>query len=299
MPDPLETSELLAFARTVETQSLTRAAAELRLPRATVTRRLQRLEEHLGVRLLRRTTRRLVLTDAGQMLYRHARSILDAVRDAELSVQRTDDAVRGRLRVSVMPIMSPSFQALVCDFAARYPEVQLEVHASSRQVDLIAEGYDVAVRAGTAVDSGLVGRTLLRMRLRAVASPEYLARRGIPKSVRELSQHACLMGYARGEVPQSEWPLLRGGSTRIEGAFFSNDVLLLAQAARRGCGIALIPTLLADPLVAAGELTPVLDRILGAHIQLMIVYPERELAPAALRAFMEAVVAWSAGTPAC
>ena len=180
MQDPLETAELLAFARTVQAQSLTRAAAELKLPRATVSRRLQRLEERLGVRLLRRTTRRLALTDAGEVLYRHARLILDAVRDAELSVQRTD-AVRGRLRISVPPV-TPMFQGLLCDFIERYPDVRLEVHASARHVDLIAEGYDLALRAGVAPDSGLVGRTLYRQRLTAVASPAYLARRGTPQS---------------------------------------------------------------------------------------------------------------------
>lgn len=292
MQDPIETAELLAFARTVQTQSLTRAAAELKLPRATVSRRLQRLEERLGVRLLRRTTRRLALTDAGEVLYRHARSILDAVRDAELSVQTTD-VVRGRLRISVPPVTPPAFHGLVCDFIARYPDVRLEVHASSRHVDLIAEGYDVALRAGVALDSGLVGRTLQRQRLGAVASPDYLARRGTPQSVRELPRHACLMGYARGEVPQSQWPLVHGGSVRVEGVLFTSDIFLLTEAARRGRGIALLPTMLTEPLIAAGELMPVLAGVLGAQTQFMLVYPERELLLPAVRAFIDAVVAWA------
>src|SRR4051795_10351404 len=103
MSAPLETAELLAFARTVEAKSLSRAAAELGVPRATVSRRLARLEERLGARLLRRTTRSLALTDAGEALYRHARIVLDAVTNAEASVRRTDEVVRGDLRVSVPP----------------------------------------------------------------------------------------------------------------------------------------------------------------------------------------------------
>src|SRR5207248_4092789 len=105
MGDPLETAELLAFAQTVDAKSLSRAAAELAVPRATISRRLARLEERLGARLLKRTTRSLVLTDAGEQLYRHARIVLDAVGQAEASVRRTDQTVRGDLRVSVMPMV--------------------------------------------------------------------------------------------------------------------------------------------------------------------------------------------------
>src|SRR6202142_3210903 len=109
MRDPLETVELLAFTRIVDAKSLSRAARELRVPRPTISRRLARLEERLGARLLRRTTRSLALTDAGEALYRHARIVLDAVTDAEASGRRTDDAVRGDLRVSVPPNVPPSF----------------------------------------------------------------------------------------------------------------------------------------------------------------------------------------------
>src|SRR5512134_3746345 len=106
MVDPVETTELLAFSRTIEARSLSRAAAELGVPRATISRRLARLEERLGARLLRRTTRSLALTDAGEALLRHARIVLDAVQHAEASVRRIDDVVRGDLRVSVPMILS-------------------------------------------------------------------------------------------------------------------------------------------------------------------------------------------------
>src|SRR5262245_4894613 len=148
MIDAVETSELVAFTRTVEAKSLSRAAAELSTPRATVGRRLARLEERLGVRLLRRTTRALVLTDAGVAFYRHARIVLDAVGQAEASVRTSDNVIRGALRVTTPPLQDPSFHALVCDFASAHPEVVIQVDASSRHVDLLREGYDVALRVG-------------------------------------------------------------------------------------------------------------------------------------------------------
>src|SRR3954464_3693166 len=109
MNEPIETSELLAFAKTVDAKSLSRAAAELGVPRATISRRLARLEKRLGVRLLRRTTRSMVLTDAGEALYRHARIVLEAVAEAEASLLRTDNAIRGDLRISVPPMQDSSF----------------------------------------------------------------------------------------------------------------------------------------------------------------------------------------------
>src|SRR5215475_15831131 len=140
MAETLETAELLAFASAVETASLSAAARSLGVPRATIGRRLARLEERLRTRLLRRTTRSLALTDAGEALYRHARIVLDAVHQAEASVRRTDDAIRGDLRISVPHIMQPSFFGMLCDFAKAHPEVRMQVHFSTRHVDLRRDG---------------------------------------------------------------------------------------------------------------------------------------------------------------
>src|SRR5258708_30045166 len=181
MVDAVEASELLAFTRTVEPKSLSRAAAELGVPRATIGRRLARLEERLGVRWLRRSTRALALTDAGDAFYRHARIVLDAVQQAEASVRTSDKVVRGTLRVTTPPMLDPSFNALVCDFARAYPEVQIHIDASSRYVDMLREGYDVALRAGREFEPGLVARTVSRSSPVAVAAPAYLAAHGTPR----------------------------------------------------------------------------------------------------------------------
>ena|SRR5688572_11931260 len=158
MPDPVETAELTAFVQTVDARSLSRAAAELGIPRATLSRRLARLEQRLGARLLRRSTRSLALTDAGESFNRHARIVLEAVAHAEASVRQVDDAVRGSLRVSVPPIVTPSFRAMLCSFSERYPDVRLQVHFTSRIVDLRRDGYDVALRASSQMEPGLIAQ---------------------------------------------------------------------------------------------------------------------------------------------
>lgn len=292
MADPLETAELLAFCRTVDAKSLSRAAAELRVPRATVSRRLARLENRLGARLLRRTTRSLMLTDAGEALYRHARIVLDAVTQAEESVRRGDGAIRGDLRVSVPPMTDPGFFAMVCDFAKRYPDVRLHVHFSTRHVDLRRDGYDVALRAGSEIEPGLVARTVFRDRMVAVASPQYLVEKGVPRTRRDLRHHRCLMGFARGELPQTHWPFAGSGKLYVEGTFFSNEISLLCDAAVRGLGIAFLPMLLVGRLLEKGALVQVLPGSLEVESRMAIVYPEREFVPPQLRAFVDAVAAW-------
>jgi DNA-binding transcriptional LysR family regulator len=292
MDQLLETAELLAFTKSVDAQSLSRAAAELGVPRATIGRRLARLEEQLGVRLLRRTTRSLVLTDAGTALYRQARIALDAVRQAEVSVRRTDAAVRGDLRIAVPPFTNPKFHALLRDFCQRYPEVRLHVHASTQRVDLQRGGFDVAVRGSSDLEPGLVARVLTRSRMIAVASPDYLAQHGTPRSSRELKRHRCLLGFARGELPQSHWIDKKGRRVAVEGTLAANDIVLLHQMAVGGLGITYLPEALVSQSLARGLLVQVLKGLLEGETQMAIVYPEREYLPAQVRAFVDAFTAW-------
>ncbi len=293
MVGAIETSELLAFTRTVEAKSLSRAAAELGAPRATIGRRLSRLEERLGVRLLRRTTRALALTDAGDAFYRHARIVLDAVAQAEASVRKSDKVVRGTLRVATPPMQDPSFNSLVCDFALAYPEVRIHIDASSRLVDLLREGYDVALRASTELEPGLVARTVARTSIAAVAAPAYLAANGTPRKARDLRTHRCLLGFMRGDLPQTYWPKAGGGKISVEGSFVSNDVTLLMDAAVRGLGIAVLPTLLVGALLERGVLVRVLPELIHAETRVAVVYPEKELMPPQVRAFIDVLVAWA------
>jgi DNA-binding transcriptional LysR family regulator len=286
MKDPLENAELLAFTKAVDAKSLTRAAAELGIPRATIGKRLARLERRLGVRLLRRTTRSLALTDAGEAFYRQARIVLDAVSQAEASIRRPGDAISGDLRVSLPPVAGTRLLDTIAEFVEAHPQVRLHVMFSSRMVDLRREAYDVALRATEQLETGLVARTIARTSLIAVASPRYLAEHGEPRRLADLTRHRCLMGFARGELPQTHWASGRS-KIPLEGAFFSNSPELLCRLAARGQGISLVPAVLAAGYVERGELVVVMPEILRVDGRMALVYPERDLVPAHVRAFIE------------
>lgn len=286
---PLETAELLAFARTVESQSLSRAATELRVPRATISRRLARLEARLGVRLLKRTTRKLSLTDAGEALYTHARTVLEAVERAEACVRGGQGALRGDLKISVPPLREETFQDFIVGFAKENPGVRVFLQASTQYVDLIGSGYDVALRASTKLEPGLVARVLAKSDLVGVASPAYLKAHGTPATLADLKRHRCLMGFSRGEVPESHWPLRNGKTARFDGVFFSNDLMLLAHAARRGLGVAVLPRMVVAEALERADLALVLPKLLGTEARISLVYAERELLPPQVRAFIEAM----------
>jgi DNA-binding transcriptional LysR family regulator len=290
MQEPLETAELLAFTKAVESKSLSRAAAELGMPRATLSRRLGRLEQRLGARLLLRTTRSLTITDAGEALYRHARIALDAVAEAEAAIRPGDEKVRGNLRVALPPVVSAPLLDIVAEFAAAHPQVRLQAQLSTRHVDLRREGYDVALRASGEFEPGLVARTLARFDFIAVASPGYLAAQGTPTSLRDLRDHRCLMGFARGELPETHW-IGGGRKIQLEGAFFSNSPAMLVRAAERGLGIAVVPSLAVQGQLQRGELVAVMPGLLRSEGRIALVYPERELVPPPVRAFVDWVLA--------
>lgn len=294
MRAPIEFAELEAFTRIVDAKSLSRAANELGVPRATIGRRLSRLERRLNVRLLKRTTRSLALTDAGEAFYRQARIAIDAVEQAAASVRVAGDELSGELRVSLPPVINDDLEHVLLDFAAKHPRVKLTIDVSTRYVDLNREGYDVAIRAGTTLEPGLIARTLARTRLLAVASCRYIDEHGMPKNTRELAQHKCLSGFMRGELPQPSWPLASGGKLAVTTVFSSNALDLLLSATRRHLGIGFLPEILVRPHLESGELVAVLPGVLETPARFAVVYRERELMPPAQRAFIDAIVAWGA-----
>lgn len=291
-PDPPETSELQAFVAIVEAGSVSGAARELGLPRATVSRRLGRLEERLSTVLLRRTSRQLRLTEAGAELYRHAREILASVENATRSLLQDDAEPRGLLRVSVPQIIDPRFHAMVIEFLTAHPAVRFELVSTSRHQDLIADNIDVAWRAGASLSPGLIARTMARTRLVAVAAPAYLSAHGAPESVEDLGDHQCLVGFTNGERPATHWALLDGGQVRVRHALASNDLLLLVRACVAGRGIGYLPVQVVDDLLADGSLVPVLPGVLGTEGRIALVYAERRLMRPAVRAFIDHCAAW-------
>ena len=287
-----ETSELIAFTKTADAKSLSRAAAELGIPRATLSRRIAQLEKKLAARLLIRTTRSLVLTDLGSIFYKEAIIALEAIRQAEQSVSSVRGHLSGNLRVSLPPGMKKSFRTMLCEFIGRHPMLRVHIHTSSHHIDFRQGGYDVALRASSQIEPGLIARTLFRDPVIAVASPDYLSKMGIPVAVDDLRDHQCLVGFARGEMPDMFWPLISGNRIKVEGTFSSDDITLLCEAAINSLGIALLPEDLIREHLRQGALVPVLRDILGTEMQIAVVYPDRQFLMPQVRVFIDAVVSW-------
>jgi len=276
------------FVSIVDNGSLTAAARQLGLPRPTLSRRLAQLEQRLGVRLLHRTTRRLNMTPQGQTLYDKAQRVVQMAREVEAEVQRLDGVPRGLLRVATPPgMVHTALAEWLAEFMDRYPEVQFEVVASSVHIDLVAEGFDVALRAGVIEDSSLIVRTLARMTTVAVASPTYLARHGTPTTLEQLADHNCILGYSAGVTPIRHWPLLDGGSVAVSGSFRANQSGLRTQAALRHLGIALTISTTAAGLGDNGTLVPVLPELIGRQERLCMLYPDRTFLDPKVRAFVD------------
>jgi len=290
----LEADDLLLFARVVDAGSLSRAAEQLRLPKSTVSRRLSGLEQRLGEKLLQRSTRRLTLTDFGQGVLEHARAVAAEVDGALALALHRQQRPRGRLRVS-MPsdlarlVLSSAISRFVID----QPEVQLELDLSPRRVDLIAEGFDLALRIGPLnADSQLAARRLTRLSTSLYAAPAFLERHGEPQLPEGLVTMHGLLIRSRGGDP-IPWQLARDGEALVsvlpENRTLANAPDMLLLLARAGVGIAAVDQHMAGPLVASGELAPVLPGWAQPPIDCWAVFPERKLMPLKTRTFIEAM----------
>lgn len=253
--------ELLAFVRVVDSGSISAAAEQLTQTASGVSRALSRLEEKLDITLLRRTTRRLELTEEGQIFLVQARKILDAVESAEEQMKVRRQKPAGRLRVNAAaPFMLHVVVPLVAGFRAQYPDIQLELHSSDEIIDLLEQRTDVAIRIGPLRDSTLHARPLGSNRLRILASPAYLSTHGTPKNVEQLSGHS-LLGFTQPDS-LNQWPLrhAQGDSYSISPSLSASSGEILRQLALSGVGI----VCLADFMTAAdrerGELVQLLAR---------------------------------------
>lgn len=276
------------FVTIIDHGSLTGAAEALGLPRPTLSKRLARLEDRLGVRLLHRTTRRLQLTRQGELLYERARPVVLAAREAEAAVRRVDDVPRGLLRV-VIPAGVPeqTFTRWLSEFLATFPEVSLDVVATDVHLDLVAEGFDVALRYGEIEDASLVSRMLVTNALIAVASPRYLESRGTPAQAVDLADHDCIIGYKGSNVPDTRWPCLDGSTVVVSGTLTTNHVGLRIEAATGGLGIALLVDRTVAGQIDDGDLVHVLPGVIGRRDQVRLVYPDRAFLDPKVRAFID------------
>ncbi len=272
------------FLEVVEAGSISAAARTLHLPRATLSRRMSGLEAELGVRLIHRRTTSLTLTDAGRELRLRASRIVADADAAWSAVRRLDEKPRGLLRVSAT---GSHFKKLFTDFLCDFPEVQIEVLSTTRHVDLLAEGVDVAMRIGPVKDQNLIAKRIRTDRTLAVATPGYLKWRGAPRQASDLKDHNCIVGFAGDWAPNSRWPLLDGGTVVVSGRLAANDIGIVKASALDSHGIALLPTAVIASELKQGVLVPVLADTVGAELPISLVYADREFIDPKVRIFVD------------
>lgn len=287
----MEPNDLLLFARIVEAGSFSLAAQRLDLPKSTVSRRISVLEASLGERLLQRTTRRLMLTEFGAALLEHARKLADQVEEAAALAQHRQAAPSGKLRISVPhDFANIGMTELIARFAERYPAVSLELDLSPRRVDLVAEGFDIAIRMGDLPeDSTLAARRVALEHINLYAAPSYIARRGLPEHPDDLLQHdlLCILSRSGGAAP---WVLQRGKvrwDRELRARLTANSPEMLARLACSGMGIAASSDLFVASYLAKGELVRVLPEWEMPTATGWAVFPGRRLMPAKTRVFLD------------
>lgn len=286
---------LQVFTAVVDAQGFRGAARALGLPKSTVSRKLADLEAHLGLRLLQRTTRKVALTDAGEAFYRQCAPALAALVEAQKCLVETQAAPRGQLRITAPQSFAELFLGPVLErFYRQYPEVRVTLDLSDRYVDLITEGFDLALRAGDLPDSSLVARAVggpeaqASGRFRCYASPAYLAAHGTPRTPRDLSAHACIF-YGSTERG-AKWTFVlrrRRVLVPIKPRIACNSFFVLIDAALAGQGIARVPSFFAAEAEAKGTLVPVLDDFAVPPAALHAVYPSAHNLSPRVRAFLD------------
>ncbi|MGJ7462421.1 LysR family transcriptional regulator [Halomonas sp. MA07-2] len=275
---------MTAFVRVAELDSYTRAAESLDLSRTRVSRLVMQLEAHLGVRLIQRSTRRLHLTEVGERYLARAQGILQALEEAETEVVQGASEIRGRLRVNgPMSFGTRHLAPLVVRFMVEQPALEVRLDLNDRRVDLLEEGYDLAIRIGELPDSSLVARRLTRCRLLLCASPSYLVKHGEPKNLEALAEHRCLRYRTGGST---DWQL-GGHRLAVQGPLDSNNGDVLTLAAEAGLGIAHQPSFLITESIRSGRLVPLLTEEAPVNLGIHGVFPARHHLPAKIELFLD------------
>ena len=285
----MDLNDIVVFTKVVETKSFTGAADALGLPKSTVSRKLAQLEERLGVRLVQRTTRKLALTEIGEAYYERCARIVADVNSAEQLVTDMQATPRGRLRVtSSVDFATRWFGPIISAFLEQHPDINVELEATDKVVDMIEDGFDLAVRFGQMPESTLIARRLCTVTLIACATPEYLAKRGSPQHIEELDEHDHVL-FTPGSRNQT-WTLVHGDATYEFGRparFASNNFGAVMYATLASTGIALISDFMIGDELAKGKLVRVLPEWSTRPTEVHAVYPAREKLPPRLSLFID------------
>lgn len=273
-------NDLYFFAAVVEHGGFSAAGRALGVPKSRLSKRVAQLEERLGVRLLQRTTRRFVVTEVGERFYGHCRAVLEEARAAQDAVDELRAEPRGTVRLSCPVSLSQTILAhLLPDFLAQYPKMQVRLMSGDRRVDVVGEGFDLAIRVRSKLDTdaNLVLRSFGQSRVLAVASPALLDERGRPAQPDDLARLPALS--AQEHEGAQLWELLDGAGERVtvevQARLVCGDFAVLLEAARRGMGVTLLPEFVCAPAITRGELEVVLPQWSVPQGTMHFVYPSR------------------------
>jgi DNA-binding transcriptional LysR family regulator len=286
-------SSMLSFVKVVENGGFSAAARQLNLANSVVTTHVKSLEERLGVQLLNRTTRNVSLTEAGRGYYERCVQILSEIEDAEEAAQVLQSKPRGILRLNTSSALPPLIASSLADYNDLYPDVTVRLTATSRMIDLVEEGFDLAIRFAAIPDSSLIIRRLASYRMVICASPQYLAKRGLPEHPSDIANHRCVIFYDASFGKEGKEWLFTGPkgdfSVRVSGSLETNSPDALRAAAVRGQGFLLAPAPMMVEEFRSGALVPVLTEFLPKQFSIDALYPHREHLPAKVRTFIDLV----------
>lgn len=275
MSDWSGVSEFVAVA---ETESFTAAAKRLGISTAQVSRQISALEERLSAKLFYRTTRKVSVTEVGGIYYQHCRQVMDGLADAERAITNLQSTPKGKLKITA-PITygERSVAPLVNDFVTQYPELEVQLVLSNQQIDLIDEGFDLAIRLGQLGDSSMIGKRLATRKQYVCAAPEYLSAFGAPHTLSELERHNCLSGTL------DYWRFQEKGKARnirVKGNFSCNSGPVLVDAALKGVGIVQLPDYYVQEYINEGQLIELLPNYREPDDAVWALYPQnRHLSP--------------------
>lgn len=289
-----------AFVRVVEAGSISAAADRMDVAKSVVSRRLKELEEHLGVELFHRTTRQMNLTDSGRAFYQQSVRILADFLEAEHATSQFHGALKGNLKVA-LPL---SFGLMhlgpaINEFLQTHPEITFDLDFNDRQVDILTEGFDLAIRIASLPDSSLIARRLTPIQAIMCASPFYLERMGTPQSPKELINHQCLVyslisNYENWSLYDTEGQLIK---TKIAAYLKASNGEFLRDAAVDGLGIILLPTFIVYKEIERGALVPLLTQYKSSPLAAYAIYPQTRHLSQRVRAFVDFLVKRFEGLP--
>ena len=266
------------FVAVAETESFTKAAARLGISTAQVSRQVSALETRLAAKLFHRTTRKVSVTEVGRIYYQHCRQVLDGLDEAERAITNLQTTPRGLLKITA-PVTygEGTIAPLINDFLTHYPELEVQLNLTNLKVDLIDEGYDLAIRLGQLEDSSMMAKRLGSRTQYVCASASYLSTYGLPHTLSELEQHNCLVGTL------DYWRFQEKGkarNVRVKGNLSCNSGHALVDAATKGLGIIQLPDYYVTPHIASGELVSLLENNRQADEGIWALYPQnRHLSP--------------------